>query len=635
MQHWKAVAFIKSNRQKSIGASRQGVALSSFFLLLLLPGVALAGGGALAPLVHDIGMSLLVAGILAVVFHRLKIPSIAAFLVAGFIVGPGGAGLMEDLENIPVIADLGLVLLLFVIGLELDFRKIISSGRIIIITGLLQFPLSVLVGFAIAKMLASLGVTALDGDFAPLYMGIVLAASSTLLVVKLFQESFELDTTAGRISLGLLIFQDIWAIAVIAVQPNFSNPQIGPIVSAFVGIALLIALSMVAARYLLPVIFRWIATSPELILVGAVGWCFGIVFLGANLDTFGTALLGSSTHIAVGPGMSALIAGASIASLPFSSDVISKVGVVKDFFIILFFVGLGISIPVPDGPAVLLLALLFALAAILVRYIVFVPLLYFNGLDRRNAVVSSTRLAQVSEFSLIIVYAGLALGHVDEFFNSATIFAFIFTALITPTLYRYADDLYARLQPLLDRLGFRIPDGIGEEQNENYSLAVLGFHRLASSLLYELKRQNPKLLENILVVDFNIHLHEEIAALGPTVRYGDLSNAETLHHAGVDKARVVLVSVQDDVLKGTSNLRLVREIRHLNPKAMIIANAIELAESARLYDAGADFVYLSRVDSAQKLLEPIISAMDGSLKDYRLLRESIDGKWHERKEIIP
>lgn len=614
---------------------KYAIASFGFFMLLLFPVLAIAGGGALSPLVHDIGISLLVAGFLAVVFHRLKIPSIAAFLVAGFIAGPGGAGLVVDLESIPVIAELGLVLLLFVIGLELDFRKIIASGRIIIITGLLQFPLSVLVGFALAKLLAGFGVTALGGDFAPLYMGIVLALSSTLLVVKLFQESFELDTTAGRVSLGLLIFQDIWAIVVIAVQPNFSNPQIAPILSAFAGIALLILLTLVVARYLLPLLFRWIATSPELMLVGAVGWCFGIVFLGSSLDAIVVAVSGSSTQIAVGSGMSALIAGASIASLPFSGDVISKVGVVKDFFVTLFFVGLGMSIPVPDGPAVLLLALLFALAAILVRYLVFMPLLYFNGLDRRNALVSSTRLAQVSEFSLVIVFAGLGLGHLDGFFNSATIFAFIMTALITPALYRYADDLYERVQPLLNWFRFRAPGSGGETPAVEYSLAVLGFHRLASSLLYEIQQHTPGLLENVLVVDFNVHLHKDIAALGPTVHYADLANAETLRHAGVSKARVVLVSVQDDVLKGTSNLRLVRDIRRMNPDAMIIANAIELAESTRLYDAGANFVYLSRVDSAQRLLEPITAAIDGSLADYRALRESTDRKWHEREEIIP
>lgn len=614
---------------------RIGSPLFCMGLLAALPDAAMAGGGALAPLVHDIGVSLLVAGILAVVFHRLKVPSIAAFLVAGFIAGPGGAELVQGPENIPVIAELGLVLLLFVIGLELDLSKVFASGRIILVSGLLQFPLSVLFGFGLAKLLFAFGVTALGQGFAPLYLGIVLAASSTLLVVKLFQESFQLDTTAGRVSLGLLIFQDIWAIVVIAIQPNFANPQAGPIFSAFVGIAILVGIVVLLTRYLLPLIFHWIATSPELLLVAGVGWCFGIVFLGTSLDPLAEALLGYSPHIAVGAGMSALIAGAGIASLPYSVDVIGKVGVVKDFFVILFFVGLGMGIPVPDGADVLLLALAFAIASILIRYLVFLPLLYFNGLDRRNAFVSSTRLAQVSEFALVIVYGGYTLGHIDTLFNSATIFAFVLTALITPLLFRQADALYARLEPLLERLGMRTPTGEAEEEEASYALAILGFHRVASSLLYEMRHQRPELLEQTLVVDFNVHRQDAIAAQGPKVRYGDLASPETLRHTGVDRARVVLISVQDDVLKGTTNRNLVRAVRQLNPDAAIIANAIELAESARLYAEGADYVYMSRVDSAQQLLEPIAQAMNGALDDFRLSRELRDGRLDARDEVIP
>ena len=616
-------------------SGHRGHALLTSTVLLALPGSAVAAGGTVAPLVHDMGISLLIAGMLAVLFHRFKIPSIAAFLVAGFIAGPGGATLVQDLDNIPVIAELGLVLLLFVIGLELDFRKIFSSGRIIIVTGLLQFPLSVVAGFALAKLFAGIGVTALGGDYAPLYMGIVMAASSTLLVVKILQESFQLDTTSGRVSLGLLIFQDIWAIIVIALQPNFSDPQLTPIISAFAGIALLTGVTVLMAHYATPVIFRWIESSPELVLVGAVGWCFGIVFLGASLDQLGNVVFGVSTHIAVGAGMSALIAGASIATLPFSGDVIGKVGVVKDFFVILFFVGLGMGIPVPDGPGVLVLALLFVAAAIAVRYLIFLPLLYFNGLDRRNAFVSSTRLAQVSEFSLVIVYAGVGLGHVDAFFNSAVIFAFVITALLTPLLFQQADPLYERSRPLLDRLGCKESVCTTEEEAEEYSLAVLGFHRLASSLLHELQRQNPVVLKKLLVVDFNAHLHGKISALGATAHYGDLANAETLHHAGVDKAQVVFISVQDDVLKGTSNRRLVKDIRNLNPEAVIIANAIELAESRRLYEAGADFVYLARIDGAQKILDPINRALDGTLGEYRTSREAAEGRPEDRNEVIP
>ena len=604
----------------------------SIFILpfCVLPGVAFAAGGPLAPLVHDIGLSLLLAGLLAVLFYRLKIPSIAAFLTAGFIAGPGGAYLVADLDSIAVIAEFGLILLLFVIGLELDFRKIISSGRIIIVTGLLQFPLSVLAGFGLAKLLFLLGATSLGSGFAPLYLGIVIAASSTLLVVKLFQESFQLDTTSGRVSLGLLVFQDIWAVVVIAIQPNFSNPEIGPIISALAGIAILATLVVGVARYVLPVLFRWISSSPELLLVGGVGWCFGIVFLGGNLDVAAEALFGFSPHISVGSGMSALIAGACIANLPYSGELLGKVGIVKDFFVVLFFVGLGMNIPVPQGAEVLLLALLFAIAAIAIRYLVFFPLLYWNGLDRRNAIVSSTRLGQISEFSLIIAYTGVGLGHIDAQFNSATIFAFVITALITPLLFRNSDRIYDYLAPVLGRLFFPERQVDTDTAPENYSLAILGFHRVASSLLLELKRHRPGILEHALVVDFNLHLHKAIAREGPTVHYGDLSNLEALQHAGVGRARVVLISVQDDVLKGTSNRQLVQEVRSLNPGAVIIANAIELAESERLYEAGADYVYMSRVDSAQQLLGPLTAAFEGYLKDFRRIRETRDSKWHQR-----
>jgi len=606
-----------------------------FVILAVWPFSAFAAGAGLPLLVQDIGYSLFLAGTLAVLFHRFGIPSIAAFLVAGVLAGPEGAHFVTDRDNVKTIAELGLVLLLFVIGLELDLRKILSTGRIIIVGGLLQYPLTVLFGFAAAKLLFLFGVSSLGSTYAALYLGIAIAASSTLLVVKLFQESFQLDTTNGRVSLGLLIFQDIWAIVVIALQPNFSNPEVVPILLSFLGIAVVALLTFVFARFALGVLFRWIGTVPELLLVAATGWCFGIVFLGEGLDHLAEELFGWNVHLSVGPGMSALIAGASIASLPASADLIGKVGVVKDFFVTLFFVGLGMSIPIPDGSLVLFLAVGLAVLAVASRYLVFFPLLYWIGLDRRNALGVSTRLAQVSEFSLVIAYAGVGLGHIDAEFNSAIVFSFVVTALATPVLFRQTDRLYDLMLPILERLGLKAPRTTeGGDEEHRYSLALLGFHRVASSLLHELERGRSDVLKNTLVVDFNLHIHDAIAARGPTAHYADLANADALRHAGVDRAAVVLISVQDDVLKGTSNRRIVHTVRQLNPEAMIIANAIELAESRRLYEAGADYVYLSRVDSAQGLMPVIEAALGGRLDQYRSDREEKDGRWDQRDEVV-
>ena len=429
----------------------------------LLPLTAAASGGEEMPsLVHDIGYCAVLAGVLAIVFTRLQIPGIAAFLFAGGVVGPVGTKLVTDPANIETISRLGLILLLFLIGLEIDFRKLFASGRILILSGLLQYPLSVVFGMFAAKLFVWLGLGSQllgSGSYAPLYVGFVVAASSTLLVVKLFQESFEMDTEVGRMSLGILIFQDIWAIAIIAVQPSFNDPKIVPILFSFLGVGVLALIALLCARFIIPIGFRWVAKMPEVILVAAVSWCFIVVFIGMNIDECTRLVFGIDLHMAVGPGMGALIAGASIASLPYSTEIVGKVGVVKDFFVTLFFVGLGMGIPLPDGFEVLMVAALLAALALLTRYLVFFPLLYFTGLDRGNAMVTSTRLAQISEFSLVISFIGMQFGHITHALNSAIIFAFVITALLTPTLYRQADRIHEKLAPLLERIGFR-PRGL-------------------------------------------------------------------------------------------------------------------------------------------------------------------------------
>ena len=603
--------------------------------LLLLPDQVLASSDAPSSLVQDISICIGLAGVLAILFTRLKIPEIAAFLIAGVVVGPIGTGLVTDPANIETISELGLILLLYLIGLEIDIRKLLSSGRVLVVSGLLQYPLSVLFGAAAAwLLLASVGGEILQGKYVPLYIGFVVAASSTLLVVKLFQESFQLDTEAGRTALGLLIFQDFWAIVVLALQPAFHAPEVGPILLSLAGIALLTLIAAAIARFIIPVGFRWVARRPEVVFAGAVSWCFLVVLLGVKLDVLTEWLAGVNLHMAVGAEMGALIAGATIASLPYSTEIMAKVSVVKDFFVTLFFVGLGMSIPMPEGPAVLVLALLLAVIVILARFLVFLPLLYAAGLDRRNAVVVSTRLGQVSEFSLVIGFIGVNLGHISAGLNSAIIFAFVITALATPALFHHAHALHDRCAGLLGFFGLREPPSREADGDESYSLALLGFHRIASSLLYEIGQSRPALLEGTLVVDFNVKLHPAIAALGPTVRYGDLCSPETLLHAGVDKARVVVCTIPDDVLKGTTNLRIVTAVRQINPDAIIIANAIELGDCAALYAAGADYVFLQRIETARAVEQAITRALAGEIGTYRETMTATYGLPGPRDEVM-
>ena len=606
-------------------------------IAVLFSPAAWAAGGEMPSLVRDIGLSLLVAGTLGVIFTRLKIPSIAAFLLAGVIIGPIGLKQVTDPVNIDTIAQLGFILLLFLIGLEIDFKKILGSGKAIIVTGLLQYPLTILFGVLATKLMLMLGIggTMLaESPHASLYIGVVIAGSSTLLVVKLFQEHFELDTVPGRLALGILIFQDIWVIIAILIQPNLANPELGGIAMSFLGIILLTLFTVIVALSFVGRAFVWIAKTPEMTLLGALAWCFIVVFVGVNLDNIFIATYGRNYHMAVGSGMAALIAGASIANLPSSTEIITKVATVKDFFITLFFVALGISIPMPESVDVIILAVVLAVIAILARQLIFFPLFYFSGIDQRNAEVSSVRLAQISEFGLVIAFLGVKLGHLSPALTSSVIFAFVITALATPIMYGKAYEIHGWIRPLLEKCGFKAPPELKGEGGEGHQLALLGFHRDASSLLYNLAENDPDLLKQTLVVDFNVALHADIAATGAHVHYGDLANPETLHHLGLNEARVIVCTIPDDLLRGIDNKRLVHVVREMAPNAVIIANAIAIEEIHKVYAAGADYVYLNRFEAAWTLQRAINAGLEQRIGDFRTERQSRNYYKPDRKEIL-
>jgi Kef-type K+ transport system membrane component KefB len=600
---------------------------------MTLPLVSLGAAGA-SPLVLDLAVCLVTAAVLAVVFLRLRIPTIAAFLAAGVIVGPIGLAAVQERASIETIANLGLTLLLFVIGLEVNLRSLLASGRTLVVTGLLQVPLTAAFGLGFFLVLDWLGLLLIAGRYIPLYLGIATAFSSTLLVVKLLQERLQLDSIAGRLCVGLLIFQDVWAIVILAVQPSFDAPALRPIALTLAGIFVVIAVAVAAARFVLPAVFRLVADIPELVVTVALGWCFGLGLFGAHLGGL-LHLVGIDTPISVSMEMGALIAGASIASFPYAHEVVARVTHLRDFFVTLFFVGLGMSIPVPSGVTVLLVALGVSVATVLFRYAVFFPLLYVTGLDRRNAIETATKLAPVSEFCLVIVYLGMRLGHVDETLVSVIILAFVLTALATPALFRLSEDLYDRIHPLLTALGFRARGATAETQADAPPrLVLLGFHRIASALVHDLERLHPEVLPQTLVVDLNVAVHDAIRARGVEVAYGNITSAETLKHARVNEAEVIVSTVPDELLKGTNGATLARSLRALAPQATILVCASRTSAIRELLDAGADYAFTVPAEAAHGLLGAIYASLNGSLPSFIESHEHQLGRLVDRKEVL-
>jgi voltage-gated potassium channel Kch len=263
------------------------------------------------------------------------------------------------------------------------------------------------------------------------------------------------------------------------------------------------------------------------------------------------------------------------------------------------------------------------------------PALYGLRQGIRASFLPALNLSQVSEFSLVLMTLGVAAHHISPDVKNAVSFAFVFLAVLSTFAMMNSAWIARQVVRACKRFGLRDLDdaaaGAGEDHGHGARILLLGFFRGASSLVADLEREDPELLREIAVVDFNPVVFSNLRARGLKVLYGDIAQRETLVHAGVEKAEILISSVPDYLLKGSTNERLVRQLRSLNPKAVIIAPAETLADVDRLYAAGADYALLSRFGEAAELREALAAAMAGHIDQKRTL---IDARLADRSEVL-
>jgi len=572
-------------------------------------------------LIADITFSILFAWVLGLLAHFARQPLILAYLVAGFFIGPFGMGWVKSQESIGVISELGLIFMLFMIGLEIDLKKIIRAGPVILFAAGGQLLGGCLLG---VLFFMAIGLSLGGGAFDALYLTVACALSSTVIIVKVLYEKRELDTLPGRLTLGVLVLQDIFAILFLAVQPSLADLQVSVILLSIARVGALVATALILSRYVLPKLFHQIARRPELLLLGALAWCFLIGEIAEKL------------HLS--REMGSLVAGVSLSTFPYALDVTAKVTTLRDFFITLFFVGLGMTIPIPTG-SVIALALIIAGFTVVSRLVTTFSPLYLMKQGLRASILPAINLAQISEFSLVVIQTGIAAGHIKTETASAASFAFVVLAVLSTFFMMRSSEIAKGLIGPLKRIGLRDLDHAhhaegGQEggHGETNRIVILGFFRAASALLSQIERQDESLLEQITVIDFNPNVFRILNERGLHVIYGDISNVDTLVHAGISGAEIVILSVPDSLLVGANNEKLVRHVRALNPTAKIVATADMLANVADLYAAGADYVTVTRLTDAAELFSVIEAADAGLLEDKRA---EMDARLAERKEVLP
>ncbi|WP_441231597.1 cation:proton antiporter [Tardiphaga sp. 215_C5_N2_1] len=572
-------------------------------------------------LIRDITLCILFAWGIGLIAHFTRQPLILAYLIAGFIIGPFGIGWVKSDESISTISELGLIFMLFMIGLEIDLKKIIRAGKVILFAAGGQLIAGCVLG---AAFFMALGLKLGGGGFDALYLSVACALSSTVVIVKVLYEKRELDTLPGRITLGILVLQDIFAILFLAVQPSLADLQVSVIALSIARVGVLVATALILSRYVLPALFHQIARRPELVLLGALAWCFLIGEIAERL------------HLS--REMGSLVAGVSLSTFPYALDVTAKVTTLRDFFITLFFVAVGMTIPIPNG-ATIGLALIIALFTVISRMLTTFTPLYLMKQGLRASLLPALNLAQISEFSLVVLQTGIAAGHITTQTSSAASFAFVILAVLSTFAMMRSDQITRLLIGPMKRIGLRDLDhGQGREgdhaegHGDARRIVILGFFRTASALLAEIERQNASLLDQISVVDFNPNVFRTLVGRGQHVIYGDISNVDTLVHAGVGKAEIIILSVPDSLLKGANNEKLVRHVRSINPTAKIISTADVLGDVSDIYAAGADYVTVPRLSDAHALYEVIEAADQGLLDDKRA---EMDTQLTERREVLP
>jgi len=506
---------------------------------------------------------LLAAFLVSYVIRLFKQPIIIGYIIAGMIISPFIIRFGASTEMIETFSHLGIAFLLFIVGLHLNPNIVKRIGATSLIVGLGQMALTFAVGFVISYYLLSFSYVA------SLYIAAALMFSSTIIVTKLLSDKRELDSLYGKISLGVLIIQDLVAVGVLMFISSLNGEvTLGSFMarSLIGGGGLLIGL-FVVGYFVLPKVIYNIAKSQELLFLFSICWCFLI----ASLFSY----FGFSIEIG------ALVAGVVLSISPYSTEISSKVRPLRDFFLIIFFIILGLNIQISNIGSIILSAVVFALIALLFKPIILMTLMAISGHTKRNNFLVGTILAQISEFSLIILALGVSMGHISDKILSTLTLTGIITIAVSTYFIIYSNRFYEKVSGMISIFERK---GVKDEKEyfRKYDAILFGYNRIGYGILRSLKR----IKKDYLVVDFNPDTVADLKKLRIPTLYGDVSDAEFLRELPLEKLQLAVSTIPDF----ETNLILIETIKLANPDAIIIVRAHQVKDALTLYKKGADYV---------------------------------------------
>ncbi|HII98171.1 MAG TPA: potassium transporter KefB [Methanoregula sp.] len=540
----------------------------------------------------DILIVFTIALIVGLVFNRIKVPPLVAFILTGIIVGPYGFSLIQSEEQVTALAEIGIILLLFTIGLEFSFKELWKIRLIAMVGGALQVGLS----FAFFCGLALLfGWPAGEA----ILMGFLLSLSSTAIVLKILHERGEIDSPHGSIALGILIFQDLAAIPMIMAIPFLASTtlfSIEPLLTGtdlvwlvFQDIAIVVTL-IVSAKWFIPRILYEIAKTKnqEMFLLFVILICFGVAWL--------VSFTGVS--LAIG----ALLAGLIISGSEYSHQAVSIVLPFRDIFTSFFFISVGMLLNIHFALANIWLVIFLILVVVVAKTLLATAAPLALGYPLRTAALSGLALAQVGEFSFIIAQSGMVAGILPVDTYQMFLAIALVTMAATPFVLDFGHPLTSRLcripaLAVIAQGSCGVDDGKHHPERKDH-LVIIGYGVTGQNLARAARHGNiPR-----AIIELNPDLVTEARLEGEPVIFGDATSDGVLNHAGIQAARIAVIAINDPV----AIRKITAQVRRLNAGITIIVRTRYVSEMEMLYIMGADEVIAEEFETSVEIFTVVL-----------------------------
>jgi Kef-type K+ transport system membrane component KefB/voltage-gated potassium channel Kch len=521
------------------------------------------------------GLSLIIVigAVVALIMRLIGQPLIIGHIITGIIVGPAALHLIKSPDALALFSDLGIALLLFIIGLGLNPQIIREVGKTATYVALFQVGAVIALGWGMGT---SLGLSSTSAAF----LGACLAFSSTIIILKMLSDKREQGRLYGKIAISVSLVQDLIAIALVVLTSAGHNQSvaIGSTISLAIKGGFLVFAIYWVSNHLMPHFHRLISDSQEFLFLFAIAWGLGSAALFQKI--------GLSSEIG------ALLAGICLATQPYAQEIASRLRPLRDFFVIVFFIALGANLNLNDIGSNLTIILISALVVIVAKPLISMAILGFLGYTKRTSFKASVALAQVSEFSIVLVLLGKERGLIDTSLVTSITFIALCSIAASSYLILFSDKIFNKLEKFLgvfERKQTHLePDNPG-----NYELVLFGYQKGG----HEFVKVFRQLSKNFVVIDYDPEIIDILQERKIHHIYGDAMDVELLEEAGIEKAKLIVSTITDmEVTQFLLNF-----LERKNSQAVVIAQADNPKEAAKLYEEGASYVILPHFIGGEKI----------------------------------